>query len=161
MPQLARLSRIAGPLALLAFSATQANAHPSGVTFRRVRKAGLRASVITVNLNDSNCKVSVALPRRGVGSRETLRSLLRRVRPAAAVTGTYFGLRSAQPVGDIVIGGRLVNSGFVGTALAITHDNDARFVETRRWKERDWSAYETVLCGGPRLVTRGRVRVVP
>jgi hypothetical protein len=83
------------------------------------------------------------------------------VRPAAAVTGTYFGLRSAQPVGDIVIGGRLVNSGFVGTALAITHDNDARFVETRRWKERDWSAYETVLCGGPRLVTRGRVRVVP
>ena len=59
-----------------------------------------------------------------------------RVRPAAAVTGTYFGLRDAQPVGDIVIGGRLVNSGFVGTALAITGKNRVRFVETRRWKAR-------------------------
>jgi hypothetical protein len=161
MPQLTRLSRIVGPLALVTLCATQVNAHPSGVTFRRVWRGGVRASVITVNLNDENCKVSVALPRRGVGSRETFRSLLRRVRPAAAVTGTYFGLRSAQPVGDIVIGGRLVNSGFVGTALAITQENEARFVETRHWKDRDWSEYETVLCGGPRLVTRGRARVVP
>jgi hypothetical protein len=161
MPQLTRLSHIAGPLALLTLCASQANANPAGVTFRRVWRGGVRASVITVNLNDANCKVSVALPRRGVGSRESFRSLLRRVRPAAAVTGTYFGLQSAQPVGDIVIGGRLVNSGFVGTALAITQENEARFVETRHWKDRDWSDYETVLCGGPRLVTRGRARVVP
>jgi hypothetical protein len=34
-------------------------------------------------------------------------------------------------------------------------------VETRRWKSRDWSDYETVICGGPRLVTNGRTRVVP
>jgi hypothetical protein len=161
MPQLNRISRIIGPAALLAFCATQVDAHPAGVTFRRVRRAGVRASVITVNLNDTNCKVSVALPKRGVGSREPFRTLLRRVRPAAAVTGTYFGLRSAQPVGDIVIGGRLVNSGFVGTALAITADNEARFLETRRWKNRDWSEYETVICGGPRLVTRGRSRLYP
>jgi len=60
-----------------------------------------------------------------------------------------------------VIGGRLVNSGFVGTALAITGENNVRFVETRRWKARDWSRYETVICGGPRLVTEGRVLVVP
>jgi hypothetical protein len=161
MPQLTRISRIALPAALLAYCAAQAHADPAGVTFRRVRRAGVRASVITVNLNDANCKVSVALPKRGVGSREPFRALLRRTRPAAAVTGTYFGLRSAQPVGDIVIGGRLVNSGFVGTALAITPDNDARFLETRRWKNRDWSEYETVICGGPRLVTRGRSRLHP
>ena len=54
-------------------------------------RAGVRASVITVNLNDDSVKVSVALPRHGVGSRETFRSLLHRVRPGAAVTGTYFG----------------------------------------------------------------------
>ena len=161
MPLLSRLSRIAGPLALAALAAAPAGAHPSGVTFRHVRRAGIRASVITVNLNDESVKVSVALPRRGVGSRETFGSLLHRVRPAAAVTGTYFGLRDAQPVGDIVIGGRLVNTGFVGTALAITGENRARFVGTRRWRARDWSDYETVICGGPRLVTNGRSLVVP
>ena len=67
-------------------------------------------------------------------------------------------MRDAQPVGDIVIGGRLVNTGFMGTALAITSENKARFIETRRWKARDWSDYETVLCGGPRLVDQWRVQ---
>jgi exopolysaccharide biosynthesis protein len=152
---------MAGPLALAALSTAPACAHPSGVTFRHVRRAGVRASVITVNLNDESMKVSVALSRRGVGSRETFGSLLHRVRPAAAVTGTYFGLRDGQPVGDIVIGGRLVNTGFVGTALAITGENKVRFVETRRWRARDWSDYETVICGGPRLVNNGRSLVVP
>src|SRR5437764_8174435 len=147
MPLLSRLSRTAGPLALAALAVAPAGAHPSGVTFRHVRRAGVRASVITVNLNDESVKVSVALSRRGVGSRETFASLLHRVRPSAAVTGTYFGLRDAQPVGDIVIGGRLVNSGFVGTALAITAENAARFIEARGSKARDWSAYETVICG--------------
>jgi hypothetical protein len=161
MPLLSRISQIAGPLALVTLCAVPASAHPSGVTFRHVRRAGVRASVITVNLQDAGVKVSVALPQHGIGSRESFRSLLHRVRPAAAVTGTYFGLRDAQPVGDIVIGGRLVNSGFVGTALAITGKNRVRFIETRRWKARDWSSYETVICGGPRLVTEGRVLVVP
>ena len=161
MPLLSRLSRVAGPLALAVLSTVPASAHSSGVTFRHVRRAGTRASVITVNLNDDGVKVSVALSRHGVGSRESFRSLVHRVQPAAAVTGTYFGLRDSQPVGDIVIGGRLVNSGFVGTALAITSENQARFVETRRWKTSNWSDYETVICGGPRLVTNGRALVVP
>jgi hypothetical protein len=161
MPQLSRISRRVGPLALIALSAAQAGAHPAGVSFRHVRRAGVRASVVTVNLEDPGVKVSVALPQHGIGSRESFRSLLHRVRPAAAITGTYFGMRDAMPVGDIVIGGRLVNSGFVGTGLAITPKNQARFIETRRWRSRDWSDYETVLCGGPRLVTEGHVLVVP
>jgi len=161
MPLLSRISRVAGPVTLAALSIAQASAHPSGVTFRHVRRAGIRASVISVNLNDESVKVSVALPRHGVGSREPFATLLHRVQPAAAVTGTYFGLRDAQPVGDIVIGGRLVNTGFVGTALAITGENRARFIETRRWRARNWSDYETVICGGPRLVTNGRTQVVP
>src|SRR5436189_2869073 len=161
MPQLARIGRFVGPLALVTFCATQVAAQPAGVTFRRVRRAGVRANVISVNLNDRNVKVSVALSRRGIGSRESFRSLLHRVQPAAAVTGTYFGLRDSQPVGDIVINGRLVHSGFVGTALAVTRHNNVRFVPTRRWKSRDWSEYETVVCGGPRLVNAGRTLVVP
>ena len=36
-----------------------------------------------------------------------------------------------------------------------------RFIPTRRWKSRDWSEYETVVCGGPRLVNAGRTLVVP
>jgi exopolysaccharide biosynthesis protein len=161
MPLLSRFNRIARPLALAALAAAPASAHSSGVTFRHVRRAGIRANVITVNLNDRSVKVSVALSRRGVGSRESFGSLVHRVQPAAAVTGTYFGLRDAQPVGDIVIGGRLVHTGFVGTALAITAENRARFIATRRWRSRDWSDYETVICGGPRLVTNGRAFVVP
>lgn len=161
MPLLSRFSRVTAPVALAALCAAQAQAQPAGVTFRHVRRAGMRASVISVNLNDPNVKVSVALPRRGVGSRESFGALLHRVRPTAAITGTYFGLQDSLPVGDIVVGGRLIHSGFIGTALAVTPNNRVRFVETRRGKSRDWSDFETVICGGPRLVTAGRTLVVP
>jgi len=135
-------------------------AAPHSVNYTKVRMLGTPAHVVTVNLNDPEVRVSVAMARSSAGC-ETFRSVLRRTRPAAAITGTYFATDSFWPVGDIVVDGQWLNHGLVGTALAITADNHAEFIETRHRPDRNWRAYTTVLCGGPRLLTHGRVTVGP
>jgi exopolysaccharide biosynthesis protein len=135
-------------------------ASPRSVNYSKVKVAGTPTHVVTVNLNDPEVRVSVAMAR-SAGGAETFRSVLRRTRPAAAITGTYFATDSFWPVGDIVVDGQWLNHGLVGTALAITADNHAEFIETRHHPDRDWSAYTTVLCGGPRLLTDGKVTVGP
>jgi hypothetical protein len=136
-------------------------ASPPSLRYQKRRAAGVGVHVITVNLNDPNVKVAVALARGGLGRRESFRGMLRRTRPVAAMTGTFFGLRSPWPTGDIVIDGHHVYSGFIGTAVAITPENRVRFVRIRRGQERSWDEYQTVLGGGPRLLTRGRITLAP
>jgi hypothetical protein len=117
--------------------------------------------VVTVNLNDPSVRVSVALARGQVGRMESFRGILRRTRPAAALTGTFFSPRSGWPTGDIVIDGQWVATGRIGTAVAITPENEVRFVRLRRGQRRDWDEYATVLGGGPRLLTSGRITLAP
>jgi hypothetical protein len=136
-------------------------ASPRSMRYQKRRAAGVPVHLITVNLNDPNMKVAVALARGGLGRRESFPGMLRRTRPAAALTGTFFSVRDAWPTGDIVIGGHCVYTGCIGTAVAITPQNGVRFVPTRRGKPRHWHDYETVLGGGPRLLTRGRITLAP
>src|SRR4051794_16359810 len=77
-------------------------AAPHSVNYTKVRMLGTPAHVVTVNLNDPEVRVSVAMARSSTGC-ETFRSVLRRTRPAAAITGTYFATDSFWPVGDIVV----------------------------------------------------------
>jgi hypothetical protein len=149
-----------GIVALALAAAAPCRAAAGSVGYRKVKVRGIPAHVVTVNLNDPAVTVSVALARKPAGC-EAFRSVLHRTRPAAALTGTFFSTRSFWPVGDIVVDGQWLNQGLVGTALAITPENEVEFVPTRHRPRRDWSAYSTVLCGGPRLLTNGRVTVGP
>ena len=100
--------------------------------------------------------------RKGLGSSESFHKMLRRARPAAAITGTFFGLRNRLPTGDLVVNGRHIFRGFVGTAVAITEGNVVSFIETRyKGPKMDWSMFETVIRGGPWLVKAGKVAVAP
>ncbi|HID06396.1 MAG TPA: hypothetical protein EYP10_04530, partial [Armatimonadetes bacterium] len=127
--------------------------------FRKV--TGIAVHVITINMNDPEVKVSIALAAGGIGTAEPFISMVERMHPVMAVTGTYFDLRTRIPVGTIVIDGRPVHISPIGTALAITPDNRVQMIDVRLGKPRDWSGYETVLLCGPRLLRNAQIKLYP
>ncbi|MHB1191286.1 MAG: phosphodiester glycosidase family protein [Armatimonadota bacterium] len=137
------------------------DAEAGNVAYSKAWLRGTPVHVVTVNMNSPNVRVSPALARYGIGSSEGFGSMLSRLSPTAAVTGTYFCVRRLLPVGDIVINGDLVHFGPVGTGLCITPDNRVEFRTTDYARHKDWSGFSTVNCSGPRLVAGGVPSVNP
>ena len=121
---------------------------------------GVPVHVVTANLNSPNVKVSPAIARHGIGTSEGFGSMLSRLKPAAAITGTYFCMRSLIPVGHIAIDSKLVNPGCVGTPVCFTSGNAVEFKMYNGPTPRP-GTYESVLAGGPRLVKNGVVSLSP
>lgn len=132
---------------------------PSSIAYQRVRFHNLVAHVITVDLHDPEIKVSVALAAGGTGKAESFKSLVVRVKPYVAITGTFFDTKSLLPTGDIALFGSLIHSGVVGSALTIDSNNNARIVPLRTGRQTNWQGCETVLCAGPTLVSNGKVAI--
>ena len=131
------------------------------ITHFRACEAKVPLQVIAVDLNDLNVKVTGQLTKYGPGRSEPFSQMVRRSRPTVAVTGTFFDVRSAVPIGDVVIGGRLCHFGGMGTALCITENNEVEFVQPERYVHQDWSRFDFVIACGPRLITNGIVGVYP
>jgi hypothetical protein len=125
-----------------------------------VRNVGVH--VVEANMADPEVKVAPMLAAGGVGRSETFTRMMARARPAAAITGTFFGLNNREPTGDLVIDGRTCWRGFIGTALAITANNRVEFVPTR-YKDCfiNWSRYQSVMRGGPSLLAGREFSVAP
>lgn len=121
---------------------------------------GVPVHVVTANLNSPNVKVSPAIARHGIGTSEGFGSMLSRLKPAAAITGTYFCCRSLIPVGHIAIDSKMVNPGCVGSAVCFGTGNTVEFRLYNLPVPRP-GTYESVLCSGPRLVRDGVVRLSP
>lgn len=138
-----------------------AHADGSSVTLIATTVQNIPVKIIRVNMNDENVKVTGMLAKQRRGRTEPLASMVARARPTAAVTGTFFGTRNYLPVGDIVIEGKMVHFGGIGTALCVTPDNQVEFVDVKRNRREDWSAYDFVIRSGPRLVTGGKIGVDP
>jgi hypothetical protein len=129
-----------------------------GVYYRKGFVLGVGVNVIEADLSNPEVRVSAMLARGGIGSAERFGEMVARARPAAAITGTFFGIRSRIPTGDLVINGQAVFRGFIGTAVAITEGNLVSFIPTHyKGQAVDWSLYDTVIRGGPRLVDHGIV----
>lgn len=130
----------------------------TGVVYRKGTVLGVGINLIEANLSDPEVRVTAVVAQGGIGTAESFGRMVRRAQPAAAITGTFFGTRSLLPTGDLVIGGRSVFRGFIGTAIAITEGNVVSFISTtRRGAPVDWSFFDTVVRAGPRLVLGGRV----
>lgn len=136
--------------------ATGANIAHSTVKWNNVR-----ANVVYSNLTSPNVKVTPALARRGTGSSEGFGSMVARLKPTAAITGTFFCTRSLQPTGDIVIEGRQLHTGSVGTGLCITREGRVEFRSMKAGRTSDWQDCEAVMCAGPTLVRNGKYAVSP
>lgn len=130
----------------------------TGVYYRKGYVLGVGVNVIEADLSDPEVRVTAMLAQGGIGSRERFGAMVRRARPAAAITGTFFGIKNGIPTGDLVINGRQVFRGFIGTAVAITEGNIVSFIPTGyKSPPVDWSLFDTVIRGGPRLVFQERV----
>jgi exopolysaccharide biosynthesis protein len=146
----------------MAASAALAAAPPArSVVYELRHPYGVPTHVVTVNLNDPRIRVSVNTARGGIGHSERLSSMVHRLMPAAAITGTFFDNATLLPVGDIVAGGKQIYRGPAGTGFAVRADNSVTF-QPRNWgRTYDWSDFETVLCTGPTLLRGGGNALFP
>ena len=128
----------------------------------RTKASGICLLVLTVDMNDPHVKVTGMLAEHGGGNSETFARMVARSHPTAAVTGTFFDVASATPLGDIVVNGSLAHRGGLGTGLCINTYNECKFVQPpRRYARMDWKDFDFVCCSGPRLVHRSRAEVHP
>lgn len=146
---------------LLAVITVSASAAAETVVYEKKWMRGVPVHVVTADLNSRSVKVTPAVSKRGVGTSEGFGSMLSRLQPTAAITGTFFCVRSLVPVGDIVIDGRLVNSGSVGTAVCFTDANGVVFCPTGPSSNQMAANHPALVCTGPILVKNGAVRLDP
>ena len=142
-------------IAILLGHVLTAYAFASSVVYQKAKVGAISAHMVTVNLADKDTHVTVALARGGTGKSEAFKSIVRRTRPSAAITGTFFDTRTLIPTGDIAVYGTVVHKGCIGSALCIDSNNRAVIVPMNEGRKQGWDGYETVLCCGPRLVTNG------
>lgn len=88
-------------------------------------------------------------------------SFIAREQPVVAITGTFFNLRSQQPVADLLVDGHLVAQGSRGTAIGIDYAGAVSIFDLPYRVHADWSAYQFGLRGAIRVVTGGVVQPNP
>lgn len=148
-----KLAIITGSFAALLLSAAAAQ-KPTGITFAVKQVAGTKVDVVQVPPY-AGLEVRPALAAGGAGRAEPFDAFLKRYRPLAAINGTFFSNRSLLPVGYIVVDGRVLYPGRMGTAIAVRQDGGVDFVRLPRGYSVDWSGYRHALACGPTLVWNG------
>ena len=87
--------------------------------------------------------------------------LISKRQPAAAITGTFFGYQSQQPVADVVVNGALVAEGHRGSAVGVDWDGNVHIFDTKFKQPIDWYSYRHLLRGAVRVVSGGKVAPNP
>lgn len=120
---------------------------------------GKKCDVIRLDLDRVRLGVVVAsgFPRGD----ETFASMIERSKPLAAINGAYFSTDTKKPIGDIVIDGKVMLQGRMGTALAVDVEGNVDIFRVKFHRTMDWSKHVTVLACGPALVLDGKVDVNP
>src|SRR5262249_24828754 len=114
----------------------------TGVYYRKGYVLGVGVNVIEANLSDPEVRIGAMVASGGLGTAEGFGGMVQRARPAAAITGTFFGIRDRIPTGDLVINGKAIFRGFIGTAVAITEGNVVSFIPTRyKDQSMDWGMF--------------------
>lgn len=124
------------------------------------RPAGLAeelgANYVIVDLAAGKYSVAPVVAKEAGG--ENFASMMRRVRPWAAITGTFYD-SSYRPQGDILIDGRVVFRGHHRQGIGFTQSGRICFRERRINERIDWRDCRSGIASGPRLVRRGKVDV--
>lgn len=152
------ISITAAAAALLMLMAAPASAE---VTYSKKNVDGIECHVLEIPLASKKYRIDVDVAQNFPGTDESFEHFVDRIKPVAAVNGTFFCKNDLKPVGDIVKNGRQLHFGGLGTAVCVTKNNDVEFVDVPLWKHVDWTEYLTVLAAGPRLVTNGHITVFP
>jgi tetratricopeptide (TPR) repeat protein len=132
----------------------------SAIRYSVEKLLGSSIQLVTVDLKSAPT-LSIQVASGFPGTHEPFSSMVKKAKPAVAMTGTYFSTRSLYPVGDIVVGGKTIYEGMMGTVMALDAGNNVVFRRVEWGRHQDWSGFKTVLGSGPTLVHEGRVDVNP
>ena len=138
------------------------------VSYNGQKVRGFYVHIVQVNLNISDVKITPAVVRgfsdsQGYYPARSFSNFINYYKPTAAINGTFFDTTTYKPVGTIVVGGKLVNNGYIGNAVCIDRENQITFhhVGGQQGSRIDWSPFEGAICSGPTLVTEGEVILNP
>ncbi|WP_309713292.1 phosphodiester glycosidase family protein [Armatimonas sp.] len=162
------MGKITQTLFALAGLAALANSASAAAPVRLQTRVfgGKTVHFVRVNLDSDSVLVQPMIAKGGVGSSESLASMANRG-AKVVLTGAFFDTRSLQPMGDIVIGKKLLHFGGRGAALCLrrVRDGEGWVADIRANdgidRHTDWGKSEVVLAGGIRLLAEGEIVVNP
>lgn len=131
------------------------------VALLSAKVAGVLVTYIALRLHDPRVTVRVEVCRGFPGGDEPFASMIQRLHPVAAINGAFFSKATKLPIGDIVREGRLVHSGRMGTALALSAEGVPSVRRVVWGHAADWSGAQTVLACGPALILNGQIDIQP
>lgn len=150
-----------GAILGLVVAGSHANAAPSGISYAARTPRGIPTQVVKLDLNNPAVRVSVELANGGLGRSERFEHVVARTGAVVAATGTYFDPATLRPVGDLVIDGRFVHQGFIGTSLAFRSGKSAGVEVRDRARGKKYPGYSTVVTAGPRILMGGQWVATP
>lgn len=109
---------------------------------------------VIVDMAGGGYRVSPAIAT-GPSRMESFSSMIQRLKPHAAICGTYYD-PDRKPLGDIVINGKVVVRGCQRQGIGFTSNGGIRFLERRGRGRIDWSGCRSGIACGPRLVRGGK-----
>ena len=124
------------------------HAKPAGLLGR------LHASYTIIDLPSGEYKVSPAVAS-GPARAEGFSAMIDRLQPVAAICGTYYDA-DYRPLGDIVIGGKVISRGCQRQGIGFTSAGKVRFIERKGRSRFDWRGCRSGIACGPRLIRSGR-----
>jgi len=139
------------------FSGCPALAGP--VAYTRTTASGVPVNVVGVDLNDPNVHVTAGVAGGFPAGSESFRSFIARTHPDAAINGTFFGQSNLSLTGDLVVAGKLLAVGQVGTPVAVAGTNGVCFPTLGEGRDGGWAGFSSVVCAGPRLLSEGKIVV--
>jgi uncharacterized protein YigE (DUF2233 family) len=137
------------------------------VSFSSGVVAGVKVSIIRINLANPSVHLGVLVPRSGMArSGERLERMYARSGSIAAINGGFFNTKTYAPVGDIVAKKRLLARGQLRTALAINLAGRASVIDWTDGNQRasqhssnHWRGFATVIGNGPHIINKGQIRI--
>lgn len=122
-------------------------AKPSGLLGK------LDVKYVVLDLQKGGYTVSPALAQGKEGER--FETMVARLKPYAAITGTYYD-PDYKPLGDIVIDGKVVCRGGQRQGIGFTSAGKIKFLERKPNTKFDWTGYRAGIACGPRIVRGGK-----
>ena len=114
----------------------------------------LDASYIVVNLAGGKFRVNPEIAE-GSSRSERFSSMTGRLKPFAAICGTYYD-PDYKPLGDIIVGGKRICRGSQRQGVGFTSSGRIRFFERKGRSRIDWTGCVSGIACGPRLVRGGK-----
>lgn len=130
-----------------------------GFSYLRERRPPLPPGVKLVEIDLSKGFRIAPVMASDKATGDLFAEMVERLKPYAAINGTFYD-ENLRPLGDVVIGGELVNRGHYRTAIGVRTDGTIEF-RHRTSGRFDWSGYRAGLAAGPRLVHAGKVDCDP